>query len=104
MNLNKNRRKYCTNCPIAQVATLLSDPWTMLIIRDLLQKGMRFSDLQRSLQGISSRTLTNKIKNLEDKEIVFKKDLYYSLTKKGKRLKKVLDAMLAYGKSFPPLD
>ena len=95
-----NKRKYCTNCPIAQVATLLSDPWTMLIIRDLLKKEMRFSDLERSLAGISSRTLTNKIKNLENNDVILKKDLYYALTKKGKKLEKVVDAMLAYGKSI----
>ena len=95
-----DKRKYCTNCPISQVATLLSDPWTMLIIRDLLRKEMRFSDLQRSLQGISSRTLTNKINDLENKDIIFKKDFHYFLTKKGKKLKKILDAMFAYGKSF----
>ena len=94
-----NKRKYCTDCPISQVATLLSDPWTMLIIRDLLKKEMRFSDLQRSLKGISSRTLTNKIKNLENKDVILKKDLYYSLTKNGAKLKRVIDAMSLYGKS-----
>ncbi len=88
------------DCPIAKVATLLSDPWTMLIIRDLLKQEMRFSDLERSLAGISSRTLTNKIKNLESEEIVTKKELFYSLTKKGARLEKILDTMSDYGKSF----
>lgn len=94
-----NKRKYCTDCPISQVATLLSDPWTILIIRDLLKKEMRFSELQRSLDGISSRTLTNKIKDLENEELISKKNIYYLLTKKGIKLKRVLDAMSAYGKS-----
>ena len=93
------KRKFCTNCPISQVATLLSDPWTMLIIRDLLKKEMRFSELQRSLDGISSRTLTNKIKDLENEELILKKDVYYLLTKKGIKLKRVLDAMSTYGKN-----
>jgi DNA-binding HxlR family transcriptional regulator len=95
-----NKRKYFTKCPISQVATLLSDPWTMLIIRDLLKKEMRFSDLERSLIGISSRTLTSKMKNLENEDIIFKKEFYYSLTKKGAKLDKILDAMFIYGKSF----
>jgi len=89
-----------SDCPIARVATLLSDPWTMLIIRDLLKKEMRFSDLERSLEGISSRTLTNKIKHLEEEKIILKKDIYYSITKKGSELKKVLDSMSVYGKKF----
>jgi DNA-binding HxlR family transcriptional regulator len=93
-------KKHHHNCPIARVAALLSDPWTMLIIRDLLKKEMRFSDLERSLEGISTRTLTNKIKCLEDEDIILKKDLYYSITKKGARLKKILDAMSAYGRKF----
>ncbi len=91
-----------TDCPVARVATLLSDSWTMLIIRDLLKDDMRFSDLERSLSGISSRTLTSKIKILESEGIIQKKDLYYSITKKGAKLKKVLDAMSDYGKAIAP--
>ncbi len=95
--MNKDRHN---DCPIARVAVLLSDPWTMLIVRDLLGKNMRFSDLEKSLEGISTRTLTNKIKKLEEEGVLQKIDLrYYSITKKGSRLKKVLDAMAYYGKS-----
>ena len=86
-------KKNHNNCPIAKVAVLLSDPWTMLIIRDLLKKEMRFSDLERSLVGISSRTLTSKIKYLENENIILKNNLYYSITKKGIKLKKILKAM-----------
>ena len=93
-------KKLHSDCPIAKVALLLSDPWTMLIIRDLLKKEMRFSDLERSLEGISSRTLTNKIKCLEAEGVVVKDELYYSITKKGTKLKKVIDAMALYGKKI----
>ena len=96
-----NKRKYCTDCPISKIATLLPDPWTILIVRDLLKKEMRFSDLQVSLKGISSRTLTNKIKDLESKGVVNKhKNFCYALTKKGKSLEKVIDVMSSCGKSF----
>lgn len=89
------------NCPIAKVAVLLSDPWTMLIIRDLLKKSMRFSDLEKSLKGISSRTLTIKIKQLELEKIIYKEDThYYSITPKGAKFKNILKAMADYGKSF----
>ena len=93
-------KKYHEDCPVAKVATLLSDPWTMLIIRDLLKKDMRFRDFEYSLEGISSRTLTSKIKYLENEGIVTKKNLEYSITLKGKKLKKVLDAMSVCGKSI----
>ena len=94
------KNKYHNDCPIAKVATLLSDPWTMLIIRDLLERDMRFRDFEHSLTGISSRTLTSKIKHLENEGITTKKDLEYSLTKKGAKLKKVLDAMSVCGRSI----
>lgn len=94
-------KKLHSNCPIARVAVLLSDAWTMLIVRDLLSKRMRFSDLEKSLAGISTRTLTNKIKQLEAEGVLEKIDPhYYSITKKGSRLKKVLDAMAYYGKNI----
>ena len=87
-----------TNCPIAKTALLLSDTWTMLIIRDLLNGKMRFSELENSLNGISSRTLVVKLKRLEEEGVIGKMDIYYSLTKNGKKLKKVMDAMESWGK------
>lgn len=94
-------KKLHHDCPIAKVAVLLSDPWTMLIIRDLLKKSMRFSDLEKSLEGISSRTLTIKIKQLEIEKIIYKKDTHlYSITSRGAKFKNILRAMADYGKSF----
>ena len=87
-----------TNCPIAKTALLLSDTWTMLIIRDLLSNKMRFSELENSLDGISSRTLALKLKRLEEEKIIGKIDFYYFLTKNGKKLKKVMNAMESWGK------
>ena len=86
------------SCPVAKVATLLSDAWTMLIIRDLLKESMRFTELEKSLSGISTRTLTSKIKNLEEEGIITKNLNSYKITKKGAKLKKVIDAMSDFGK------
>ncbi|MCM2339422.1 MAG: helix-turn-helix transcriptional regulator [Burkholderiales bacterium] len=97
------KNKLHNNCPVGRVASLLSDTWTMLIIRDLLKKEMRFSDLERSLEGISTRTLIKKIKCLESEGIVEKEDMHYVITKRGKKLKKIIDAMSEYGKTLPAL-
>ena len=87
-----------TDCAVSKTATLLSDPWTMLIIHDLLASPLRFCELERSLTGISTRTLTLKLKRLETEGIVEKKDeVHYSLTVLGKKLKKVISAMEAWG-------
>ena len=90
----------CESCPVAKTATLLSDMWTMLIIRDLLKGKMRFGEIEDSLDGISSRTLTLKLKRLEDEGIIVKSDMHYVLTAQGKKLKKVIDAMESWGKGF----
>ena len=94
--------KAVKTCPIAKVADLLSDSWTMLIIRDLLVEPRRFSELERSLVGISSRTLTIKLKKLVDEHVVTKDDVshLYSITAQGKNLGEVIDAMHHYGKKW----
>jgi len=55
-------------CPMTKTAQLLSDTWTMLIMHDLLSGSKRFCELERSLEGISTRTLTLKLKKLEERE------------------------------------
>ena len=87
-------------CPIAKIADLLSDPWTMLIIRDLLRSPMRFSELERSLTSVSSRTLALKLKRLLDEKIIAKSGMRYSITPQGKKLSRVIKAMAACGKQF----
>lgn len=89
------------HCPIGKCAELLSDPWTMLIARDVLKGPQRFCELERSLIGISTRTLTIKLKNLECQGII-RKDAEgaYEATAKGRGLRPVERAMEAYGKKY----
>ena len=89
------------DCPVQKTATLLSDTWTMLIIRDLLEAPRRFCDLERSLDGISTRTLTAKLKNLEKDRLVKKMASgAYAATPRGKGLRIVESAMRRYGKKY----
>ncbi|MES2314744.1 MAG: helix-turn-helix domain-containing protein [Patescibacteria group bacterium] len=89
-------------CPVAEVAELLSDSWTMLIIRDLLNGPMRFCELERSLEGVSTRTLTLKLKKLVKEKVITKDEEshYYSITKQGTHLSTVIDAMRVYGTKY----
>ncbi len=90
-----------TPCPVQKTATLLSDTWTMLIIRDLLAGPRRFCDLERSLEGISTRTLTLKLKTLESERLVRKLHSgAYSATARGKGLRVVESAMRRYGEKY----
>ncbi len=89
------------DCPVQKTAELLSDTWTMLIIRDLLEGPQRFCDLERSLEGISTRTLTLKLKKLE-KEGLLRKNTAgrYMATARGRGLRTVEAAMRRYGEKY----
>jgi DNA-binding HxlR family transcriptional regulator len=87
-------------CPIAKVASLLSDTWTMLLLRDLMKKPMRFSELHESLEGISTRTLSLKLQKLEHDGIITKKEPLYMVTTKGKNLASIFGEMTKYGKKY----
>ena len=70
----------------------------ILIIRDLLIEGtLRFSDLQKSMDGISPKTLSLRLKELESQGIITRKvypevppRVEYTLTDKGKQLEGIL--------------
>jgi DNA-binding HxlR family transcriptional regulator len=91
-----------TTCPVTKVALLLSDVWTMLIMHALLEGGaMRFCDLERALDGISTRTLTNKLKILEEEGLLIKNESgLYEATKRGKGLRLIENAMRRYEKQY----
>jgi len=94
-------------CPVERTARLVGDKWTLLIIRDLVSGCKRFSELQRSLQGISSRTLSERLSRLE-KEGVVNRRVYaevpprveYSLTEKGEALVGLIEAMRQFGERW----
>ena len=103
-----------TNCPVARTAAIISGKWTILIIRDLASGLQRFSQLERSLRGISPKTLSERLRSLEEEGIVARRTfaevpprVEYSLTEKGSDLIAVIDSMRTYGKrwlviSIPP--
>lgn len=94
-------------CPVRKTAEIIDGKWTSLIIRDLLGGKKRFSELQRSLEGISPKMLSARMRFLEERGIVRKK-IYpvvpphteYSLTQKGQGLVAVIEAMAAFGASL----
>ncbi|MDE1924725.1 MAG: helix-turn-helix transcriptional regulator [Patescibacteria group bacterium] len=96
----QQKKTLCRDCPVARAADVLGDSCTLLLVRDLLSGSKRFGDLQASLQGISSRTLTNKLKSLEKSGIILHQDAVYILTKKGKGLAPVEKALRTYGKKY----
>ncbi len=108
LKTESQRTALCTTCPIAKVADLVGDSCIILIIRDLLTKEpRRFGDFIESLSGISSRTITKKLKYLEEHCIIKRAEfnerpprVEYSLTKKGHQLSTLLKEMEKYGKKL----
>ncbi len=91
-------------CPVARTADIISGKWTLLIIRDLTTGTKRFSELERSLAGISPKTLSERLSALEREGVLHRRTyaevppkVEYSLTEKGQELVHVIDAMRAYG-------
>jgi len=89
------------SCPLTQTAELLSDTWTILIMRALTEQPKRFTELERWLEHISSRTLTLKLQKLQELDLVSKdSEGVYTATKKGKGLKIIENAMISYAKKY----
>jgi DNA-binding HxlR family transcriptional regulator len=94
-------------CPVCATAEIICGKWTILVIRDLAEGRSRFCELERSLSGISPRTLSLRLKALEDEGIVAR-DTYpevpprveYSLTDKGRALLPLIDDMRRYGREW----
>ncbi len=88
-------------CPLTQTAELLSDTWTMLIMRALTEGPKRFCDLERWLDGISTRTLTLKLEKLKKEGMLLKsQEGIYTATEKGKGIRIIEAAMIRYGKLY----
>jgi DNA-binding HxlR family transcriptional regulator len=94
-------------CPVGCCAEIISGKWTLLLIRDLADGSQRFCELERSLQGISPRTLSLRLRALEENGIVERRTypevpprVEYALTEKGKALVPLIEDMRAYGQRW----
>jgi DNA-binding HxlR family transcriptional regulator len=96
-----------TVCPVARTAEIVAGKWTLLIIRDLASGVKRFNQLERSLQGISPKTLSERLRSLEEEGIILRQTfaevpprVEYSLTEKGHDLVGLIESMRNYGKRW----
>ncbi|MGI9254184.1 MAG: winged helix-turn-helix transcriptional regulator [Thermomicrobiales bacterium] len=94
-------------CPVARTASIIGNRWTPLIVRDLAGGHRRFSELERSLCGISPKTLSERLRRLEQAGIIDRScyaevppRVEYALTAKGEALLPVIESMRLYGTSW----
>ena len=95
-------------CPIKKTSEILEGRWTTLVIRELLPKKKRFSEIQRALDGISPKVLTARLRLLERRGILTRTvfatvppTTEYELTALGRSLEDVLLAMASFGERLP---
>ena len=100
-----------SDCPVCRTAEVISGKWTLLIIRDLADSSLRFCELERSLEGISPRTLSLRLRALEEMGIVGRETypevpprVEYALTDKGRALVPLIEDMRSYGRRWLPRD
>jgi DNA-binding HxlR family transcriptional regulator len=94
-------------CPVATTITLIGNKWKLLIIRNLMERPWRFNELQKSLNGISQKVLTDSLRQLEKDGIIFRKDYHtnppkveYGITDLGLELSKMLKVMASFGEYY----
>jgi DNA-binding HxlR family transcriptional regulator len=91
-------------CPVCATADVICGKWTLLLIRDLEDGPTRFCELERSLAGISPRTLSLRLRALEHEGVVERQTfpevpprVEYALTAKGRALLPLIEDMRRYG-------
>jgi DNA-binding HxlR family transcriptional regulator len=98
-----------TSCAVAACAEIIGAKWTALLVHDLSEGPRRFSQLEQSCAGISPRTLSERLRVLEDEGIVERRSypespprVEYELTQKGESLLPIIDAMREFGHEWLP--
>lgn len=91
-------------CGVVKTLKIIGSKWTVLILRDLFDGKRRFAELQRSLSGISPKTLSARLATLQKEGIIKRKvfaevplHVEYSLTPKGESLREIIKNMREWG-------
>jgi DNA-binding HxlR family transcriptional regulator len=99
----RNVRTYDHFCLTARALESVGDRWSLLVVRDLLAGPKRFTDLMDRLGGITPKTLSQRLRELEDTGIVAvdreagRREVWYRLTPAGADLGPVVDALGRWG-------
>ena len=91
-------------CPVETTLVIIGDKWKVLIIRELLPGTRRFNEIRHSIDGVSQKVLTQKLREMESDGLLERKvyaeippKVEYSLTDLGLSLKPILDSLELWG-------
>lgn len=94
-------------CPVATTVQLIGSKWKLLIIRNLLVRPWRFNELQKSLEGISQKVLTDSLRSMEADGIITRTvfpevppRVEYALSELGESMRPIITSMEQWGKEY----
>ena len=95
------------DCPVATTVQLIGSKWKLLILRNLLVRPWRFNELQRDLEGISQKVLTDSLRGLEADGIITRTvypevppRVEYALSPLGETMRPILKALESWGNAY----
>lgn len=101
------RKEELPECPVATTVQLIGSKWKLLIMRNLMIRPWRFNELQKSLEGISQKVLTDSLRSMESDGIITRTvfpevppRVEYALSDLGKSMQPIMDAMEVWGKNY----
>ena len=102
-----NSERKIPDCPVELTLQLIGDKWKVLIIRDLMTGTKRFSELMKSVTGITQKVLTSHLRSMEADGLLTRKvypevppRVEYTLTETGFSLKPIMGSMVAWGNGY----
>ena len=95
------------SCPVATTVSLIGSKWKLLILRNLMERPWRFNELQKSIEGISQKALTEALRSMQEDGLVNRTAypevpprVEYSLTELGESMRLILKAMENWGNTY----
>jgi DNA-binding HxlR family transcriptional regulator len=103
-------KKDLPDCPVATTVALIGNKWKLLILRNLLVRPWRFNELQKNLEGISQKVLTDNLRAMENDGLVVRTAypevpprVEYSLSELGESMRPILESMQTWGNYYKKL-
>lgn len=94
-------------CPVATAIFLIGGKWKLMILRNLKERPWRFNELQRSIEGISQKVLTDSLRQMIDDGLAYRHDyqelpprVEYGLTELGMAMLPIVDALADFGSYY----
>ena len=94
-------------CPVATTVSLIGSKWKLLIMRNLLARPWRFNELQKSLDGVSHKVLTDSLRSMESDGIIVRTvypevppRVEYSLSELGESMRPIIKSMEEWGLDY----